>query len=115
MTQANSSFPRSHGSHRMQDSNPALPVSASLAVIQAPAAFFRPIVQKKTFKPPFVVSSCNSHAVCVLRDNAVVRHWCGTLLAFVNWDIGALVANPALPVLTSLAGIAMKQSHAVAL
>ena len=64
--QGASSFPQSHGNHKMSYGDPALPLAASMSIIQAPAAYFRPIVQKKTFKPPFMVRtliSCNRRTV----------------------------------------------------
>ena len=46
-----------HLSSVSQQTEPALPLSASLKIVQAPAAYNRPIVQKKLFRPPFIVRS----------------------------------------------------------
>lgn len=58
-------FTRTIGGQRMQFSDPALPVSVSLTIIQAPAAYFRPIVQKKPFKPPFTVGLLSACCPCI--------------------------------------------------
>ncbi|KAL3157642.1 hypothetical protein ABBQ32_012087 [Trebouxia sp. C0010 RCD-2024] len=55
LAKASVGFGQPRVSNLSQQSDSALPQSASLRLVQAPAAFNRPIVQRKLFKPPFVV------------------------------------------------------------
>ncbi|KAL3159675.1 hypothetical protein ABBQ38_010082 [Trebouxia sp. C0009 RCD-2024] len=55
LAKASGGFGQPHVSNLSQQSDSVLPQSASLRLVQAPAAFNRPIVQRKLFKPPFVV------------------------------------------------------------
>ena len=57
LANATAGFGKTHVSNIFQQAHPALPISASLKIVQAPAAYHRPIVQKKLFKPPFIVRS----------------------------------------------------------
>ena len=56
LAQATVGFGKPHLGNIVQQMDMAQPLSASLKIVQAPAAYNRPIVQKKLFKPPFVVS-----------------------------------------------------------
>lgn len=66
LAKASVGFGQPRVSNLSQQSDSALPQSASLRLVQAPAAFNRPIVQRKLFKPPFVVSTlpCSSQLSC---------------------------------------------------
>lgn len=55
LAKASVGFGQPHINNVAQHTDSALPQSASLRLVQAPAAFNRPIVQRKLFKPPFVV------------------------------------------------------------
>ena len=56
LAQASVGFGKPHLGVVVQQVEAAHPLSASLKIVQAPAAYHRPIVQKKLFKPPFAVS-----------------------------------------------------------
>ena len=61
LANATAGFGKPHVSNMFQQTHSALPLSASLKIVQAPAAYNRPIVQKKFFKPSFIVRShCSS-------------------------------------------------------
>ncbi|DBA86232.1 hypothetical protein WJX77_001095 [Trebouxia sp. C0004] len=55
LAHATAGFGKPHLGHIMQHIDPAQPLSASLRIVQAPATYNRPIVQRKLFKPAFVV------------------------------------------------------------
>ena len=57
LAQATADFGKpAHLGHGVQQIDPSHPLTASLKIIQAPATYNRPIVQKKLFKPAFMVS-----------------------------------------------------------
>lgn len=61
MANATAGCGKAHLGNVSQQTEPALPLSASLKILQAPAAYNRPIVQKKLFRPPFIVRTpCTS-------------------------------------------------------
>lgn len=74
VAQAAAGFGKPHLRHGVHQIDPAHPLSASLKIVQAPAAYNRPIVQKKLFKPPFVVISPFCHPTYCDVYFAVQQH-----------------------------------------
>ncbi len=57
LAQATAGFGKPHLGRVVQQIDPSHPLSATLKIVQAPATYNRPIVQKKLFKPAFLVST----------------------------------------------------------